>query len=193
MGSMIILIIAVTVLCFGLLYALLTYTFNPTITAFGDFVDKGIVTEETARMFALSLNMWDMVPFFMLIGLVVFCYERNKGTDLSAGLYFGYLALMIISVYVSVYLVFMFGLSVDSITQGLEGTMLTDVSAEWDTSGPRGVIIKFVYYFCLLLSFVTSILFMIHPILKQRETREIFGGMDRDDSQDFGDIELGQV
>ncbi len=180
-GSMIIMIIAVTVLAFGLMFALLSWAYNPVIESFNGFVDSGQVTEETARMFNLALFMWRASPFFALIGLVLFSFERNKGTDLTAQTYLSYLFLMLVGLFSSVYLVFTFGLSLDGITQGLEGTILTDVSAEWDSSGPRGAVSKIIYYLCLLPGFTTSILFMIHPILKQRETRELFGGESQQD------------
>lgn len=191
--SMIILVICTTVLAFGLMYTLLSFTYNPTIEAINGLIAQDMVTTDTTGYINLSLNMWKTSPFFVVIGLVLFCFERCKGTDLPVHVYFEYMALMLIGLYVSVYLIFSFGLSLDMITTNLDASILTDVSAEWDTSGPRGTISKMVYYFCLLPGFVTALLFMIHPILMQKETREVFSRGDREDGFKENDIELGQV
>lgn len=189
--SMIILVIATALLFFGLFYIIISYTFNPTIEQLTGFIDAGTVTEDTATAFERAVNMVKMSPFFLIVGLVLYCYERGKGTDISAQTFFGYMFLMIIGLVISVYLVFGFGLSVDGITQGLDGTMLTDVSEEWDTTGPRGTLITMLYYFCLLPGYLTSLLYMIHPIIKQKETSfEFSGGSGK---EEYGDIELGQV
>lgn len=174
-------VIGASILFFGLVYSLLSWSFNPSIESFNSFVDLGIVTEQTSQMFNLTLDLWRAIPLFFIIGLVLYCIEKNKGTDLPAQVFFEYLILMVVGTYVSVYVVLCMGLSLDGITQGIEGTLLTDVSEQWDSSGTRGTVSALMYYFCLLLGFAPAILYMIHPILKRRETRELFGGESQQD------------
>ena len=190
--SMIIVVIFASIGFFGLVYALLTHSLNPAIEVMNDLIDSGMVTADTDRMYTLALNMWKAAPFYMLLGLVLWAYERGKGTDLSPQVFFQYLALMVIGVYASIYLIYVFGLSLDQITINLDQSILTDVSADWDSSGPRGTIATLMYYLCLLPAFTTSILYMIHPILKQRETRFSYDSGEQEDPV-YGDIELGQV
>ena len=189
---MIILVIFASIGFFGLTYSLLSYSLNPAILVMNDLITSGIVTADTFRMYSLALDMWKAAPFFMLLGLVLWCYERGKGTDLSPWVFFEYLALMMVGVYASIYLIYVFGLSLDQITINLDQSILTDVSAEWDSSGPRGTIATLMYYLCLLPAFTTSVLYMIHPILKQRETRFSYDSGEQEEPE-YGDIELGQV
>lgn len=191
--SMIVVIIAASILFFGLTYILFTYSLNAPIEIMNDLISSGMVTADTHRMYSLALNMWSTAPFFMLLGLVLWCYERGKGTDLSPQVFFEYLALMTIGLYTSIYLIYVCGLSLDGITINLDQSILTDVSDKWESSfSTRGTITTLLYYFCLLPCFTTSILYMIHPILRQRETRF---GYDSDGYEEPGyeDIELGQV
>lgn len=190
--SMIIIIIATTILFFGLAYILLSYSLNTPIELMNSLISDGMVTAETSRMYDLTLDMWRASPFFVMLGLVLWCYERGKGTELSTTRYFEYLFLMIFGIYISIYLIYCFGLSMDGITANLDASLLTDVSADWDVASERGTLATIMYYFCLLPAFITSLLFIIHPILKQRETKYIYDGEDEEEMQ-FGDIELGQV
>lgn len=189
---MIILVIFGSIGFFGLTYSLLSYSLNPAILVMNDLIASGMVTTDTAGMYSLALNMWRAAPFFMILGLVLWCYERGKGTDLSPNKFFEYLALMTIGIYVSIYFIYLFGLSLDQITINMDQSILTDVSAGWDSSGLRGTISTLIYYFCLLPAFATSVLYMIHPILKQKETQFSYES-DGPEEPDYGDIELGQV
>lgn len=189
--SMIIVVIATSLLFFGLFYILLTYTFNIPIGAMNDLINSGMVTADTKSAYELCLNMWRASPFFMLLGLVLYCYERGKGTAVPAQTFFEYLFLMLIGLFASTYLVYAFGLSLDGITLNLDNSILTDVGPEWDTVGERTTLIKMLYYFTFLPAFITSLLYMIHPILKQRETKLIYDA--EEDDFDYDSIELGQV
>lgn len=190
--SMIILIIATSILFFGLFYIILTYTFNIPIQAMNDMIEDGVVSLDTSNAYQLCLNMWKASPFFMLLGLVLYCYERGKGTEIPAQTFFEYLFLMIIGLFASTYLVYAFGLALDGITYNLDHSILTDHGPEWDVTDDRSMLIRMMYYFTMLPAFITSILYMLHPILKQRETKYIYDGEDEEEMQ-FGDIELGQV
>ena len=192
--SMIIVVIFASIGFFGLVYALLTHSLNPAIEVMNDLIDSGMVTADTDRMYTLALNMWRAAPFFMLMGLVLWCYERGKGADLSPQVFLEYIALMMIGVYTSIYLIYVFGLTLDQITINMDQSILTDVSDKWESSfSARGTITTVLYYFCLLPCFTTSILYMIHPILKQRETRFAYDSGEQQEEQEYGDIELGQV
>lgn len=169
--SMLPLTIALAVIVFGLMFILLSYTFNTPITEMNRLVDEGMVSSDTTESYNLMLNMWKASPFFMLIGLVLFCYERSKGTtELSSNTFFEYMFLMIISLVLSVYLVFGYGLALDSAIINLEQIpFFTNVSPEWDTSETRSLLVSLMYWGCMFPGFLGSILYMLHPILNQTE------------------------
>lgn len=191
--SMIIVVIATSILAFGLFFILFSYTLNVPIGAMNDLIASGMITEDTSSAYELCLNLWRISPFFMLVGLVIYCYGNATGSGVSAQTFFEYLLLMMIGVFTSTYLVFSFGIALDGITINLDNSMLTDVSAEWDSTGERNILITMLYYFTFLPAFITELLYILHPILKQRETRFIYGADRETDEDDFGEIELGQV
>lgn len=188
--SMILVVIALSILSFGLFFILLTYTFNSPITAMNGLISDGMITQDTADAYNLCLDLWKVTPFFMLLGLILFCYERIKGTSVSAQTFFEYLFLMIVGTYITINMVYAYGIALDGITINLDKSILTDVSADWDVTSDRLMIIKMLYYFTFLPAFVSCVLYILNPILKQRETRFVY---DREPEEDFGDIELGQV
>jgi hypothetical protein len=121
----------------------------------------------------------------MVVGLILFCYERSKGTDLEVQTYFEYMFLMIISIITCTYLVYGFGLSVDGITNSLDISILTDVSDEWSsTVDNRYLIIKMIYYFCMLLEIIGTVLYIFHPIIKQKEVT-LFRRENNEEETDF--------
>lgn len=195
MGSMIVIVIFLSVAFFGLVYSLFGYSINPVIESFNGLVDGGYLTEQTAHTFNISTGLWNMLPFFFIVGLVLWSYERAKNPELSAYTFFGYLTLMLVGAYVTIMLVFSLGLPMDTITMGLEGTTLTDVGPEWDVSGPRGIILSGFYYILLLIGYVSSLLYMIHPVLKQLMRHESFSGAGSDTEESFessNDVTLEQ-
>ena len=106
----------------------------------------------------------------MVLGLILFCYERSKGTDLSVQTYFEYMFLMIITIMISTYLVYAFGLALDGITSHLDGTILTDLSETWNgTHEKRELLVKMLYYGCMMPEIIGICLYVFHPIIKQKE------------------------
>lgn len=168
--SMAMLIIATGLLSFGLFYIVFTACFNVPIQTMNELITDGLVSADTKYFYELSLNMWRASPFFMVLGLILFCYERGKGTDLEVQTYFSYMFLMIITIITSTFLVYGFGLSVDGITSSLDVSILTDVSETWSsTTENRYLIIKMIYYFLMLPEVLGIVLYIFHPIIKQKE------------------------
>ena len=176
--SMTIFVIAATVLVFGLAYTILTWTFDVPIVAINDLIASGSLTVDTTEHFETMLNLWQASPFFVLVGLILWCFERSKGTDLSSGKFFEYLMLMVVSLVISAYMVFAYGLCMDGITSGLDAvTFFTSVSDVWETSDARSLVISAMYWLCMLPGYLGVILFTLHPILKQLEGKtDLFGG-----------------
>jgi len=169
--SMLVFLIASSVLVFGIMFTILTYSFNAPIEAMNDLVGSGMLSLDTTENFTTMLNMWKASPFFMLIGLILFCYERSKGTtSLSSGIFFEYMFLMMISLVMSAYLVYGYGMALDAMTLNFEKIpFFTDVSPVWDTSAERSLVVSVLYYACMLPGFLGAILYMLHPILRQTE------------------------
>lgn len=185
--SMLPLVIAASVIVFGLMFVLLSYTFNTPIEEMNRMIDEGLVSSDTADSYSLMLNMWRASPFFMLIGLVLFCYERSKGTtELSSNTFFEYMFLMIISLVMSVYLVFGYGLALDSTVMNFEQIpFFTNIDSEWDTSGTRSLLISLMYWGCMFPGFLGSVLYMLHPILNQTEHNFLSEGDEEAEEGEF--------
>jgi hypothetical protein len=191
--SMTMFVIAATVLVFGLAYTILTWSFDVPIVAINDLIASGSLSVDTAEHFETMLNLWQASPFFVLVGLVLWCFERSKGTDLSSGKYFEYLSLMVISLVVSAYMVFAYGLCLDGITSGLDAvTFFTSVSDVWETSDARSLCVSAMYWMCMLPGYLGVILFTLHPILKQLEGRTDFFGVDAESDETIIDSQMQQ-
>lgn len=168
--SMAMLVIATSILAFGLFYVLFTYSLNIPIQEMNQMIVDGSISADTKYYYELALDMWKASPFFMVLGLIIFCYERSKGTDLSVQTYFEYMALMIILTIVSIYMVYAFGLSMDGITSNLDVTILTDLSDTWSgTHEKREILVKILYYVCMMPGVLGICLYVFHPIIKQKE------------------------
>jgi len=191
--SMTMFVIAATVLVFGLAYTILTWTFDVPIQAINDLIASGSLTVDTSEHFETMLNLWQASPFFVLVGLVLWCFERSKGTDLSSGKFFEYLMLMVVSLIISAYMVFAYGLCIDGITSSLDTvTFFTSVSEIWDTSSSRSLCVSAIYWLCMLPGYLGVILFTLHPILKQLEGKtDFFGGSEESDER-ITDAEIQQ-
>jgi len=135
------------------------------------------------------LDMWKASPFFVIIGLVLWSFERSKGTKLPAQLFFEYMFMMMAGLVISAYLVYSMGMSMDLLTGALDNSILTDVSEIWDTSSVRNLCISVFYYVLMMPGLLTSLLFIFHPVIEQRENT--FFTMDEDEEPDFSsDVEM---
>ena len=164
------LVIVTSLFAFGMFYILFTYGLNIPIQTMNELITDNMVSADTKYYYELSLDMWRASPFFMILGLILFCYERSKGTDLSVQTYFEYMILMIVTIMISTYLVYAFGLAMDGITSQLDVSILTDVSEEWSgTHAKRLILVKMMYYGCMMLEMIGTALYIFHPIIKQKE------------------------
>ncbi len=195
MGSMSNLVIVISLFAFGIYFSMLSYSFNAPIQAMNDMISDGSVSLSTMNYFDLMLDMWRCSPFFMVIGLILWAFERSKGTNLPAQSFFQYQFMMMFGLLVSAYLVYGFGLAMDGITYSLDDTSLVNVSALWDGSSSRNLYISIFYYTLMLPGLITSLLFMFHPIMEQRENTffEEDGGRGGNfGGGDIGNINMGQ-
>lgn len=183
--SMSMLVIVTSLFAFGMFYILFTYSLNVPIQTMNQMITDNMVSADTKYYYELSLNMWRASPFFMVLGLIMFCYERSKGTELSVQTYFEYMMLMIISIIVCTYLVYAFGLTLDGITSQLDVSILTDVSETWSgTHAKRLILVKMMYYGCMMLEMIGTILYIMHPIIKQKEIT-LFKRENEEEDTDF--------
>lgn len=187
-GSMMILTIGTAFFVFGLMYVIFSHSFNVPIQGFNDFIAGGMVSQDTKDALEMAFDMWKASPFFVVIGLILYAFERSKGTVISAQLYLEYLFLMIIGIVFSTFLVYGLGIAMDSITAAMDATAIVNVGEAWEGSSDRHFYIKLMYYILMLPAWLTSLLYMFFPIIQQRENT--FFTMD-DDEPDFAeDVEM---
>jgi len=183
------LVILLSLFIYGVFYAAISYSFNIPIGAMNNLITNGMVSQTTIDYFDLMLDMWKASPFFVIIGLVLWSFERSKGTMLPAQLFFEYMFMMMAGLVISAYLVYSMGMSMDLLTGALDNSILTDVSEIWDTSSVRNLCISVFYYVLMMPGLLTSLLFIFHPVIEQRENT--FFTMDEDEEPDFSsDVEM---
>lgn len=188
-GSMLILTLGTAFFVFGLMYVIFSYSFNIPIQVFNDFVADGMISQDTKDALDMAFDMWKASPFFVVIGLVLYAFERSKGSEIPAQLYLEYLFLMIIGIISSTFLVYGLGIAMDAITSTMDATTIVNVGEAWEMSSDRHFYIKLMYYILMLPAWLTSLLYMFFPIIQQRENT--FFTMDNDDEPDFTeDVEM---
>ena len=174
--------ITITVIAFGLLsfcmfYGVCTYTTDLPITIINDQIDSGLLSAETIENLNLMLNLWKTLPIIFVLGLVIWCYERAKGSNVTATLFFEYESLLILGVLMSVYLVYCYGLTADLIFNEIyRSEVLMNVAPQWDSSEMRSFLIELYYIVLLIPGFLSSLLYLIHPILRQQDNTYSFFG-----------------
>lgn len=181
--SIAIIVIAFGLLSFGIFYGVCTYTVDLPISIVNDQIDDGLLSADTVESFNLMLNLWKTLPIIFVLGLIIWCYERAKGGDVTATLFFEYESLLIIGVLMSIYLVYTYGLTADLIFEQIYKTeSLMNISSQWDSSDMRATLMKMYYIVLLIPGFLSSLLYIIHPILRQTDnTMSFFGSSNEDE------------
>jgi hypothetical protein len=168
--SAVILVLTLGLLSFGFIYTTLTYVENSPIAELNREMDAGMLSKDTVSAYEKALGLWKTLPIFFLIGMILYFYERGKGTDLPASLFFEYEALLIISVFACMVLVWAYGLLVDTVFGSFyTSTAMNNISSMWERSRIIAICIKCVYIGCLIPGYVGSLLYMIHPVIRQTD------------------------
>lgn len=174
--------IAVTVIAFGLLsfglfYGACSYTVDLPVSVINDQVDSRLLSADTIENLNLMLDLWKTLPIIFVLGLIIWCYERAKGSNVTATLFFEYESLLVIGVLMSVYLVYSYGLTADLIFNEIyRSEVLMNVSPQWDSLEIRSFLIELYYIVLLIPGFLSSLLYLIHPILRQQDNTVTFFG-----------------
>ena len=173
--SIIIIVICFGILTFGLTYSVLTYAYDAPVNLINNQIDSGMLSADTVEKFNLMLNLWKTLPIIFAIGLIMFCYERAKGTSIGASVFFEYEALLILSVVFSSYFVYVYGMSADQIFGALSRSeVISNISPQWDSSELKVFLLKMMYNACLIPGFLGCLLYLIHPILRQTDNTYSF-------------------
>lgn len=190
--SIIIVVIAIGILSFGCFNVVMTYAFDTPIKIINEQIDAGMLSKDTQEHLQLMLSLWEYSPIVFLIGLILYTFERSKGTDLTASVFFEYEALLIIAITSSVYITWAYGMSADQLFYQLESNPLTSqVLYIFDTSEMRATLIKLMYVSLCVPGFLGCLLFMIFPITRQTDTT-FFMGSEGDDAYLSGDESVTQ-
>ena len=181
--SIIVIVIAFGVLIFGSAYSVLTFAYDAPITLINNQINAGFLSADTVENFNTVMILWQALPIIFVLGLIIFCYERAKGGDVTATLFFEYESLLIIGVLMSIYLVYTYGLTADLIFEQIYKTeSLMNISSQWDSSDMRATLMKMYYIVLLIPGFLSSLLYIIHPILRQTDnTMSFFGSSNEDE------------
>ena len=177
-------VIAFGILSFGIFYGVCTYIVDMPTSTVNDQIDNGLLSADTIENFNLMLDLWKTLPIIFALGLIIWCFERAKGSNVTATLFFEYESLLIIGVLMSVYLVYSYGLTADLIFNEIhksEGLM--NVAPQWDSSEMRSWLMEIYYIVLLIPGFLSSLLYLIHPILRQTDNTYSFFGSDDDGSE----------
>ena len=180
--SIAIIVIAFGLLSFGIFYGVCTYTVDLPISVVNDQIDSGLLSADTVKNFNLMLNLWKTLPIIFVLGLIIWCYERAKGSDIGASVFFEYESLLIIGVLMSIYLVYCYGLTADMIFKQIYSSeVLMNIGSQWDSSELRALLMKMYYIALLIPGFLSCLLYIIHPILRQTDNTTTFFGSSNED------------
>lgn len=175
--SMPILVIAATVLIFGIIYVLFTNLINAPIGILNEWIGQELVSQGSSDAFENIISLWQVTPFFVLVALILFSYERSKGTMIPAQVFFQYMVLMILGVLVSLLAIFGMGAIFDRILVSMS-SITTDIgtwgsiATEWGSTPTQYYFSKLMYLVLALPAYICSILFIFHPLITQSETTE---------------------
>lgn len=173
--SIIIIVICFGILTFGLTYSVLTFAYDAPVNLINNQIDSGMLSADTVEKFNLVLNLWKTLPIIFALGLIMFCYERAKGTNIGASVFFEYETLLILSVVFSSYFVYVYGMSADQIFGALSRSeVISNISPQWDSSELKVFLLKMMYNACLIPGFLGCLLYLIHPILRQTDNTYSF-------------------
>lgn len=180
--SIAMIVIAFGILSFGVFYGVCTYTVDMPIAIVNDQIDSGLLSAETVENLNLMLYLWRTLPIIFGLGLIIFCFERAKGSNVTATLFFEYESLLVIGALISVYLVYSYGLTADLIFNEIyKSEVLMNISPQWDSSEMRSFLIELYYIVLLIPGFLSSLLYLIHPILRQQDNTYSFFGSSGED------------
>ena len=181
--SIIVIVLCFGILTFGLAYSVLTYAYDAPIALINTQVDSGFLSADTVENFNLVLSLWKTLPIIFVLGLIIFCYERAKGTSIGASVFFEYEVLLLISVVFSSYFVYVYGMSADQIFGAFDHVeIISNMDPRWETTELKVFMLKMMYIACLIPGFLGSLLYIIHPILRQTDNTYSFFGDDDDGS-----------
>lgn len=193
--SIVIIVLTFGIMLFGISFLALSHAENGPIAAINTQIDSGLLTADTINNFNLILGFWKTTPIFFCLGLIIWFYERAKGSDIAASVFFEYEILMIVSVFVSMLLAWVWGLVIDSTFGSLDAQPMTsNISPLFDRSSVIAICIKMAYLGTLIPGAVGSLLFMIHPIIRQADNTffEFEDGGEKDTGESVTPFKLQQ-
>ncbi|MCE5227035.1 MAG: hypothetical protein LLG05_14415 [Porphyromonadaceae bacterium] len=183
--SIVIIVLTFGIMLFGASYLALSHAENMPIASMNAQIDSGVLTADTVNNYNIILGFWKTLPLFFCLGLILWMYERAKGSDIAASTFFEYEVLMIVSVFISMLLAWVWGLSIDSIFGSLDAQPLTsNVSPVFDRSSVIAICIKMAYLGTLIPGAVGSLLYIIHPIIRQADNTFFEFQEDKRDSEE---------
>lgn len=168
--SIVMVVLTFGIMLFGVLYLTLSHAENGPIMSINEQIDSGLLTADSVNNFNLILGFWKTTPIFFCLGLILWMYERAKGSEIMASTFFEYEILMIVSVFLSMLLAWVWGLVIDSTFGSLDAQPMTsNISPMFDRSEVIAICIKMAYLGTLIPGAVGSLLYIIHPIIKQAD------------------------
>lgn len=184
--SIVIVVLAFGIMLFGVSFLALSHAENGPIAAINAQIDSGMLTADTVSNFKMILWFWQTTPIFFCLGLIIWMIERAKGSDITAGVFFEYEVLMIVTVFISMLLAWTWGLSIDTIFGSLDSQAMTsNISRQFDRSNVIAICIRMAYLGTLIPGFVGTLLYVIHPIIRQADNT--FLDFEDDDEEGEGE------
>lgn len=184
--------IAIIVLCFGLMsfgafYGIGTLALDGSVNEMNNQITDGVLSPDTFSSIDLCLKLWNTAPIIFILGLIIWMFARAKGDAVTATLFFEYETLLIVGLVFSVFLTWAYGLTADLIFNEIfQNKVLMNVSEAWDSSDMRYLLMKMYYLALLIPGLLASLLYMIHPILRQTDNTYSFFGTDDGSEENTG-------
>lgn len=189
-----VLVIAAALFFFGIVYVFFTSLIGTPATFINDGIGTGAVTQGTADAFSNVYSLWEVSPFMVLLALILFSYERSKGTMIPAQVYFQYLVLMVLGNLISLLVLFGIGTVHDTIISAVSNISTDigvwgDIAEDWGSTSIQYYMSRVMYLVLMLPAYLCSILFVFHPVIMQTDVSMAFGGLD---DSEYSDSNLKQ-
>jgi hypothetical protein len=156
---------------FSVVYILATAAINGIIDGYNLILVTGLSSADTFNDLNIAVNIWKFAPIAFLCGLILWMFERAKGTNISAGLFYIYESVLVLSIFYSLIWIVCYGTVLDMI---LNVIMLNPnfipTYEHWDVSVHVFRLARVVYMLIIAPAYLGTILFAIHPVIVQTDT-----------------------
>ncbi len=160
----------IAIIISGVLFAGTTYGINEVIKIHNHNIEAGITSQQTADNISTAKDLNKLLGFIALIGIIVWTknHSRLESTNTDAALLFSSIGGMFIAGFITIALILMGGMMLDTTTSVFNGNTGVDIAdtSFGELSGTVDDTKKIAYASCYLPMFIGATLFLLNAVRK---------------------------